>query len=84
MVHFGGGMLFPFFGIFGFLSQIVLVVLVIAFIVYLVKPSKHRHHLENPKYQEYSSALKILQERFAKDEITEEEYERKKEILKKM
>lgn len=74
MMGFGGG-------IFMMLLALVLTVLAIAALVRYLKGSKHSCHMDISKNNsaEYtSSALIILNERYAKGEVSEEEYKKKK------
>lgn len=67
------------YGVLGWIFQIIVIGLIVYSAFYLIKTINHkRDHNEKG-----SSALEILQERFARDEITEEEYFRKKEIMNK-
>lgn len=71
MPCFGNGFFHPFMMI-GFL-------LIIALVVYLIFRSHKKSHVKSIE----SDALNILQMRFVKGEINEEEYLNKKNILKK-
>ncbi|MGB8703673.1 MAG: SHOCT domain-containing protein [Gillisia sp.] len=58
-----------------FLSWIILVVFIIAIVLWIKNPNNVREKKENP--------LEILKRRFAKGEITQEEYEEaRKTIIK--
>lgn len=79
--RFGGGMMHGYFGngfMYGGLGMLiacaVIVVLVVVAFVIIVKRNKHNRHVG-------SAALDELKIRFAKGEISEEEYLRKKKIL---
>lgn len=61
-------------GIFSIIMQIAVIVGVIYLIVYLVNANKNSHHGE-------SNAMEILKERYARGEISDEEYEEKKKKL---
>ena len=75
--HFGGGEMFIMMG-FGFLVFLALI-----FIAYkLMKVhNSHHSHLYAPNNLADNAAITILNERFAKGEIEEEEYVRRKTIL---
>lgn len=89
MTRFGGlGMLAG--GFIGLIVAVVITVLavlaIIALIRYINTPGRHHGHGSPTPANTTSNengALKILDERFAKGEIDEEEFTRKKEMLKK-
>jgi putative membrane protein len=68
------------FGLFGFVFHIIGLVLLVLFVVWLFRmfggKRGHRFHL----WQSHS-ALTILNERFAKGEIDQKEYEDRKKVL---
>jgi Predicted membrane protein len=72
MMGYGIGM-----GIFGWLLQLVLFALVIWLIITLILRTAH-----HPDSESGSKAEAILKERFAKGEITEEEYEKMRAVLR--
>nr|WP_320025399.1 SHOCT domain-containing protein [uncultured Acetobacterium sp.] len=76
-IGYGGG--FGFFMIFGLFLLLVLVIIGVYFIV---------HHFTNSNVKEGTrsgnKALEILHERYARGEIDEEEYNRKKAELRKL
>lgn len=73
------------FGIWGFLIgglwHILLLVLIIWFIVWLLRGPRGRRWGNMPGMWHSHSALQILNERYAKGEITKEEYEERKKTL---
>jgi len=79
MYGIGYGSGFGFFMIFGLFLLLVLVIIGIYFIV---------HHFTNSNEKEKNpsgdKALEILHERYARGEIDEEEYNRKKAELRKL
>lgn len=69
------------FGWMGGIFMMVFWLLIIGLVVYLVsKSSNNRGHISST---ESNRALEILNERYASGEIDEEEYLRKKKLLKK-
>lgn len=79
---FGYGM--GYFGGYGFLWIIGMVIL-IAVIVYFMK-GRHKgqkHFSDSTSRYSDNQALSILKERYAKGEITEDEYERMKKVISK-
>ena len=63
----------------------MVIILVVLLIVLIFSMANHHHHrMENTSYtgEQESSALKILNERYAKGEISDEEYKAKKANLK--
>ncbi|SHH72831.1 putative membrane protein [Caloranaerobacter azorensis DSM 13643] len=54
-------------------------ILLLGIVVYLI--FKYTNGRKHHGYYDKSDALEILKERYAKGEITEEEYERKKNML---
>ena len=61
------------------------IILVVLLIIIIVSARHHHHHrMENTSYtgEQESFALKILNERYAKGEISDEEYKAKKANLK--
>lgn len=73
---FGNG----FFG-YGFMGPLMMLgfILITALVVYLIFKSSKKHHTQNAS----SDALNLLQLRYVKGEITEEEYLQKKNLLNK-
>jgi putative membrane protein len=73
------------FGIWGFLLSglwhLVLLTLVICFIVWLFRGHRGRRWHNMPGMWQSHSALTILNERYAKGEISKEEYEERKKTL---
>ncbi|GEL08841.1 SHOCT domain-containing protein [Salisediminibacterium halotolerans] len=69
-MHLGGG-------IFGFLLMLGLILLIVYLVVWIVRSTTDKTSAERKQ----SNALAILDERYAKGEISEEEYERKKKTL---
>ncbi|MBW8382251.1 MAG: SHOCT domain-containing protein [Youngiibacter sp.] len=65
--------------------MVIVGILVLALIVYLIVRIARRGHPGHPGSTNISSyspeALKILDEKFAKGELTEEEYQRKKKLI---
>lgn len=70
MMNFGIGM-----GLFGWLLQIALFAAAIYLIAVLIKRVNHPDHADDSK------AETILKERFARGEISEEEYRKMKQVL---
>ena len=63
----------------------MVIILVALLIVLIIGAANHHHHrMENTSHagEQESSALKILNERYAKGEISDEEYKAKKANLK--
>jgi putative membrane protein len=75
--HVGGGGMFIMMG-FGFL--VFLALIFIAYKLMKIHHSNHSH-LSAPSNIENNAAISILNERFAKGEIDEEEYIKRKTIL---
>lgn len=67
----------PFIG-FGWILQLIFWVVIIWLIVALVRHHKDEHYRKDAKE---SDALKILKERYAKGEITKEQFEQMKSDL---
>ena len=65
-------------GIIGWVLQIAVLIGVVYLVIYLVR-SISRHSDHSPRER---SALDILAERFARGEISEDEYKRMKDVLK--
>lgn len=61
-------------GIFSIIIQVAVIAGVIYLVVYLVNANKNGH-------QRKDSAMEILKERYARGEISDEEYEEKKKRL---
>lgn len=81
MMHGGMNSLFGIGPIWLILFWLGLVVLGIYLLVNFVDGNKHP--TKNKQDKKQNSSLNILQDRFAKGEITEAEYKHKKNILKK-
>lgn len=62
------------FGWFGMIVGLVIIVLVIVGIVFLVRSLSNRPNVNN-RTQSSNRSLEILNERYAKGEITKEEYD---------
>lgn len=77
-----GGYGFGGWGIFGMLFQLAIVVGVIYLVVYLFQSVFNRNNSTSNYRPEEKTILQILEERFARGEIDEEEYKQKKKILK--
>lgn len=66
----------------GWFGVILIPVIIIGVIVYAVmRLSKNNNNVRNER--QYDNSLEILNERFARGEINEEEYKRKKDMLMK-
>lgn len=74
--EFGGG--FEPFHIFGSVISVFFWILIVILILKLVKRGR-RGHWEG--FGEHKTAMGLLRERFAKGEISKEEYEEKKRVL---
>jgi len=75
----GGG-----FGVFAVILHVFWLIVVIAAIIWLIRlvfGRRHGHRHWNRYLDGTSSALEILNERFAKGEINKEEYEERKRVL---
>ncbi len=68
----------PFHALGSALSVLVWIFVVIL-VIKLIKRRKHGMHWEG--FGDYKSAMGILRERFAKGEISKEEYEERKKVL---
>ena len=72
------------FGFFDFVGHLLLIVLVIWVLVMIFRRPRGmgmgRFHMHNMMWQQHS-ALNILNERFAKGEIDQKEYEERKKAL---
>ena len=68
------------FGLFGFVFHIIGFILLILFIVWLIRMFGGRRGHRFHTWQSHS-ALTILNERFAKGEIDQKEYEERKKAL---
>lgn len=66
----------------GWLGMMLFPLIIIGIIIYVViKLIGNTNHYEGGR--QYNNSLEILNERFVKGEITEEEYKHKKEMLMK-
>jgi len=81
MGHFGWGG-----SIVGLLITIILICVFVRIIIRIVRGDRYHHHRHCGGFAEQddpsAAARKILDERYAKGEIDDEEYKRKKENLK--
>lgn len=70
-------------GIFCILIAILIIAIIVRIIVRIATGGGHRHHHWHDYYHDENknSALNILQERYAKGEITKEQYESMKKDL---
>lgn len=64
------------------IGMIIFVAAIVVLIVILLRPKRMDHYGDNYRGNQDSS-MRLLDERFAKGEIDEEEYKKRKEILKK-
>lgn len=64
------------------IGVIIFVAAIIVLIVLLLKPRNTNNYRDNYR-ESQDSSMRILDERFAKGEIDEEEYKKRKELLKK-
>ncbi|KAA0256886.1 SHOCT domain-containing protein [Deferribacter autotrophicus] len=72
MIHgFGGGYGFGFMGIFNMIIWLVILIAIIYALIYLIKGFTSHSNIKESSSHE---ALKILNQRYAKGEITKEEY----------
>ena len=65
------------------IGVIIFVAAIIVLILLLLKPRNTNNYKDNYR-ESQDSSMRILDERFAKGEIDEEEYKKRKEILKKI
>lgn len=76
--HNGQGMMsYGWFGTFWVIIFILLIIALVYLIVKVIQNNKHENGKSVP-----NDALNILKERYAKGEITDEEYKHKKRMLK--
>lgn len=64
------------------IGLIIFVAAIIVLIVILLRP-KHTDQYRDHSRESQDNSIRILDERFAKGEIDEEEYKKRKEILKR-
>lgn len=74
--YYNYGMFFPTHSFFGFLFMILFAVLFVWVVIALMK-----HNSDTPKTGEGDTALRILKERYAKGEITKEQFESMKKDI---
>ena len=72
----GFGLLFV-----GMAFKFAFLLIIVGLIIYLFRRFRHGGYARHPR-EERMHATEILAERFARGEITEEEYRRMKEVLK--
>lgn len=65
-------------GVIGMVLQLAILIGVIYFIVHLARRFTHQQHSNKP-----NNALEILEERYARGEISEEEFKKMKNVLTK-
>ena len=67
----------PFGGIFSILIAILIIAIIVRIIIRIATGGGYRHHHWHDyyRYESKNSAFNILQERYAKGEITKEQYE---------
>jgi len=69
------------FGIMGWFGMLVPFLFVVLVIFLLVKPSQNNHR-NKMNHNGENDALDILSERYAKGEISDEEYQHKRKVLR--
>jgi len=74
-------MFYPYFDPLSFVFHIVLWVLIIWFIVWLIRGSRHNRHMHMRDMWKGDKAIDLLKERYAKGEISKEEFEEKRAVL---
>ncbi|WP_129408413.1 SHOCT domain-containing protein [Marinitoga lauensis] len=74
----GGG-----YGMIGYFISFIMLIIIIGVIFLVFKSIKNNNEAKKREYGKINNydALKVLNEKFAKGEITEEEYLRKKKII---
>lgn len=74
------------YGWFGFVWMFIAIILIVAVVFLIVKVMQNNQQNNQQKQshtkKKENNALNILQERYAKGELTDEEYEHKKNVLK--
>ncbi|MFT9496061.1 SHOCT domain-containing protein [Anaerosolibacter sp.] len=58
------------------------ILLIIGLIVYIIVERSNQGNVYKRTYHGKNNALEILQERYARGEISDEEYEKKKSVLR--
>ncbi|MBB5174725.1 SHOCT domain-containing protein [Texcoconibacillus texcoconensis] len=72
---------YGFGGIFGMFLQVAFIIAVIYFVIYLFKTVLQPSQKNEANDQKGKASLEILEERFARGEIDEEEFKQKKKVL---
>ncbi len=74
-------MMYYYYSPFHFLFSIISWILVIAIILWLLRGSRHDRWMKRGRHMFYDPAMDTLRERYAKGEISKEEYEERKKAL---